>query len=60
MDCGCFTYAKNSNLTVKVPKKSKKKIEELKDKKGIIYQYIKNHKEYVGEFLDLEVNIYED
>lgn len=54
VDCGCFSYYKESVLTVYIPNKLEDYyIEEIKKETGKFYQYILNHKEYVGELLDL-------
>lgn len=54
IDFGCFSCNKISTLTVIIPKKLiMSVILDLKENKGIVYDYIKKHRRYTGELLDL-------
>lgn len=52
-DYGLFSKTKCSDLTVLTSEELWNTIQEdIKNKQGIVYQYILNHKLYVGELLD--------
>ena len=52
-DYGLFSKTKSSDLTVLTSEELWDTIQkDIKHKQGIVYQYILNHKLYVGELLD--------
>lgn len=54
LDCGCFDCNKSSTLTIQIPYDLVESIiQDIKQEKGLVYDAIQRHKEYVGEFLDL-------
>lgn len=61
MDCGCFSYNKESNLIIYFPNTLFEEIKnDLLKGTGKIYKYIINHKEYTGELLDFRVESYKE
>lgn len=61
VDCGCFTYNKESKLTIFFSNKLLDTIVyDLKEGKGKIYKYILNHKNYTGELLDFRIESYKE
>ena len=55
IDCGCFSCKRDSTLTILISNKSEDMlINDLKNKRGKAYEYILNHRQYVGKLLDLK------